>query len=96
MSSRRPFNHAGFERCSFPAAMLKHNPMDKSRIIRKYTEFDEMKADQYRYWQSRPAHERLDAVEEMIETAYALKGWEIEPDAPRLQRPFVRLPIPWR
>jgi hypothetical protein len=55
-----------------------------------------MKADEYRYWQSRPAHERLDAVEEMIATAYALKGWEIEPDEPRLQRPFVRLPCPWR
>ena len=55
-----------------------------------------IKADEYRYWQSRPAHERLDAVEEMIETAYALKGWEMEPDVPRLQRPFVRLPCPWR
>jgi hypothetical protein len=59
--------------------------MDKT--IRKYTDFDEMKADEYRYWQ---------AVEEMIQTAYALKGWEIEPDVPRLQRPFVRLPCPWR
>ena len=67
--------------------------MDKT--IRKYTNFDEMKADEYRYWQSRPAHERLDAVDEMIETAYTLKGWEIEPDVPRLQRPFVRLPVPW-
>lgn len=28
---------------------------------------------------------RMDAVEEMIQTAYALKGWEIEPDVPRLQ-----------
>jgi len=50
-----------------------------------------MKADEYRYWQSRPVYERMDAVEEMILTAYAMKGWEIEPDAPRLQRPFVRL-----
>jgi hypothetical protein len=24
----------------------------------------------------------------MIEIAYALKGWEIEPDVPRLQRPL--------
>ncbi len=36
-----------------------------------------MKADEHRYWQSRPVHERLDAVEETIQTAYALKGWEI-------------------
>jgi hypothetical protein len=55
-----------------------------------------MKADEYRYWQSRPVHERMDAVEEMIQTAYALKGWGIEPDVPRLQRPFVRIPCPWR
>jgi hypothetical protein len=34
--------------------------------VRKYSSFDDMKADEYRYWQSRPAHERLDAVEEMI------------------------------
>jgi hypothetical protein len=65
-------------------------------IVRRYASFDEMKADEYGYWQSRPVHERMDAVEEMIETAYALKGWKIEPDVPRLQRPFVRLPCPWR
>ncbi len=70
--------------------------MDEPPIIRKYSSFDEMKADEYRYWQNRPAYERLDAVEEMIQTAYELKGWEIEPDVPRLQRPFVRLPVPWR
>ena len=48
--------------------------------LRTYTSFDEMKADEYRYWQSRPVHERMDAVKEMIRTAYALKGWEVEPD----------------
>ena len=74
--------------------MLQKERMEP--IIRKYTSLDEMKADEYRYWQSRPVYERMDAVEEMIETAYALKGWEIEPDVPRLQRPFVRLPCPWR
>ena len=77
--------------------MLEKGRMNNTPItVRKYTDFDEMKADEYRYWQGRPAHERLDALDEMIEAAYALKGWEIEPDVPRLQRPFVRLPIPWR
>ena len=52
---------------------------DSPITARKYTYFADMKANEYRYWQSRPAHERLDAVEEMIETAYALKGWTIEP-----------------
>jgi hypothetical protein len=66
------------------------------KTIRTYASQKEMKADEYRYWQSRPVYERMDAVEEMILTAYALKGWEIEPDVPRLQRPFVRIPCPWR
>ena len=77
--------------------LLQTERMEDTPItVRRYTNFAEMKADEYRYWQSRPAHERLDAVEEMIETAYALKGWEMEPDVPRLQRPFVRLQCPWR
>lgn len=80
-----------------PGALCYKHDMDEAPItIRKYTDFDEIKADEYRYWQGRPAHERLDAVQEMIETAYAIKGWKIEPDVPRLQRPFVRLPVPWR
>ena len=90
----KPFNDAGFKALPPDTAYATTERMD--RTIRKYTDFDEMKADEYRYWQSRPAHERLDAVEEMIEAAYALKGWKIEPDVPRLQRPFVRLPVPWR
>jgi len=68
---------------------------DMESILRKYTTFDEMKADEYRYWQSRPVHERMDAVEEMIRTDYALKGWEAEPDVPRLHGPFVRLQCAW-
>ena len=63
--------------------------MDKT--VRVYHSHEEMKADEYRYWQSRPVWERMDAVEEMIQTAYAMKGWTLEPDVPRLQRPFVRL-----
>lgn len=69
---------------------------DQPIPIRKYTNFDEIKEDEYRYWQSRPAHERFDALDEMIEMAYALKGWKIEPDEPRSQRPFVCLPVLWR
>jgi hypothetical protein len=70
--------------------------MEEEPTVRRYSRLDEMKADEYRYWQGRPGHERLDAVEETIQTAYALKGWEGKPDVPRLQRPFVRLPCPWR
>jgi hypothetical protein len=64
--------------------------------VRKYTSLDEMKADEYRYWQSRPVHERMDAVEEITLAAYAMKGVVLEPDVPRSQRPLVRLPCPWR
>ncbi len=59
--------------------------MDKT--IRKYTDFDEMKADEYRYWQSRPVHERVAAVSELTELAYRMKG--MPPDAFRLQRTLV-------
>jgi hypothetical protein len=64
--------------------------------LRKYASFDEMKRDEYRYWQSQPAHERLDAAEQMVVAAYALKGWDTGPDVPRAQGPFERLQCPWR
>lgn len=63
-------------------------------IVRKYASHKEMKADEYRYWQSRPAHERMEAVSELTTAAYALKGITI--DVPRLQGPVVRLPRPKR
>ena len=56
-------------------------------MLRKYTSFEEMKADEYRYWQSRPVHERMDAVEELTEQAYMMKG--MRADAFRLQRALV-------
>jgi hypothetical protein len=59
--------------------------MDKS--IRKYTDFKEMKADEYRYWQSRPVHERVNAVSELTQEYYAMKG--AIRDVPRLQRTLV-------
>jgi hypothetical protein len=61
--------------------------MDKT--IRKYTNFDDMKADEYRYWQSRPVHERVNAVSELTQEQYEMKG--ANPDVPRLQRTLVRL-----
>ena len=66
--------------------------MDKT--IRRYTSYKEMKADEYRYWQSRPAHERMNAVSELTTAAYSLKG--TAQDVPRLQGPLVRLPRPKR
>ena len=53
-----------------------------------------MKADEYRYWQSRPVHERMTAVAEITRAAYALK--EPAPDVLRLQRTLVCLQRPQR
>jgi hypothetical protein len=59
--------------------------MDKT--IHKYADFEEIKADEYRYWQSRPVHERLAAVSELTQEHYAMKG--AVPDVPRLQRTLI-------
>ena len=66
--------------------------MDKT--VRIYARQEEMKADEYRYWQSRPVYERMDAVTEITLTTYAMKGVAL--DVPRLQRPLVRLQRPQR
>ena len=65
--------------------------MDKS--IRKYESFKEMKADEYRYWQSRPVHERMSAVSEITLAAYAMKE---RVDVRRIQRTLVCLQRPQR
>jgi hypothetical protein len=57
--------------------------------IRRYSSLDAMKADEYSYWQQRPAHERMEAVTEISAEAYRLKG--SPPDAQRLQRTLVHL-----
>jgi hypothetical protein len=74
--------------------VLQTKGMDMT--IRRYISHKEAKADEYRYWQSRPVHERMDAVEEITLATYAMKGVEPEPDVPRSQRPLVRLPCPRR
>jgi hypothetical protein len=67
--------------------------MEKTiRIYAGQRELQEMKADEYRYWQSRPAYERMDAVAELTLAAYAMKG--AAADVPRLQRTLVHLQRP--
>jgi hypothetical protein len=65
------------------------NSMDKT--IRKFTgvaAFEEVKADDYRYWQSRRVHERVAAVSELTQEQYEMKG-EVQ-GVPRLQGTLVR------
>ena len=64
------------------------------KTIRVYASRQEMKADEYRYWQSRPVHERTRAVAQITLAAYALK--EPALDVPRLQRTLVSLQRPQR
>ena len=62
----------------------------KSRFpIRRYASLEAMKAEEYDYWQQRPAHERMDAVTELTAEAYALK--DSSPNVSRLQRTLVHL-----
>ena len=65
--------------------------MDKT--IRKYTDFDAMKADEYREWQALPGYERLNAIFELSLALYQLKG-TMGSVEPRLQRTLVHLQRP--
>jgi hypothetical protein len=49
---------------------------------------DEAEAQEYRYWQSRPVHERMAAVSELSSAMYGLK--HDGSDAPRLDKTLVR------
>jgi hypothetical protein len=66
--------------------------MDTS--IRIYGSHEEMKADEYRYWQSRPVHERMNAVVELTLSVYALR--DPARDVRRLQKTIVCLQRPQR
>jgi hypothetical protein len=66
--------------------------MDKT--IRKFDSFEAMKADEYREWQAKPAHERISAISEITAFAYRLK--DPSTDVRRLQRTLVRLQWPPR
>jgi hypothetical protein len=64
--------------------------MDRSSwTIQRFASLDEMKADEYRYWQRRPDHERIAEVSKLTSEAYRLKGSRA--NVSRLQRPLVRL-----
>jgi len=66
--------------------------MDKT--IRVYTSLDQMKAEEFRDWQTRSACERMRAVTEITLALYAMK--EPAPHVRRLQRTLVHLQRPER
>ena len=53
--------------------------MDKTARI--FKSHKDMKAEEYRYWQSRPVHERMSAVTELTIAAYKMKdpSFRVEP-----------------
>ena len=60
--------------------------MDKT--VRNFNSFDEMKDEEYRYWQSAPAAERIAEAWKLSIDQYRQKG--IEPDGQELRRTLVR------
>ena len=58
--------------------------------IKRHTDFDQLKADEYAYWQSQPAHVPLAAAAELTAIAYAMKCIHVS----RLQRTLVRTKRP--
>ena len=61
--------------------------MDKK--LRVVTDPEEQQAETYRYWQSVPVGERLNAVMELSKTLYSLRG--VRFDGPRPPRDIVRV-----
>ena len=51
-----------------PGIIGTGEPMDKT--IRKFTSHEEMQAETYRYWQSRPSAERFEATWELSRDLY--------------------------
>jgi hypothetical protein len=70
--------------------VLHIDAVDKT--IRKYSNLEEMKADEIREWQQLSAAERMEAVREITLAAYRIKG--LITDVPRLERTLVRLQQP--
>jgi hypothetical protein len=66
--------------------------MDK--VVRIFENHKDMKTEEYRYWQSRPVHERMKAVTELTIAAYTLKDPTC--NVQRLQRTIVVIQRPQR
>ena len=74
--------------------MNTQEDMDKkSRFpIRKFDSLEAMKDEEYRYWQGRPASERIAAVSEITTEAYRLKDPAF--NVFRLQRTLIAVQRP--
>ena len=62
--------------------------MSTTRTIRRITDLKAQRMEAYRYWQSRSAAERMDAIEEVVRNVYFAKGIDLDsrPSSKRLVR----------
>jgi len=51
--------------------------MSGNKTVRKVTDLKEQQLETYRYWQTRTAAERMEAVAEIVRSAYLAKGIDI-------------------
>ncbi len=67
--------------------------MDKT--IRRVTDLKEQRMETYRYWRSRSAAERMEAVAEIVHDAYLTRG--IDLDSRPVDKTLVRVERPsWK
>jgi hypothetical protein len=65
------------------------------RTVRKVTDLKEQRLESYRYWQSRTAAERMDAIEEVVRDIYLARG--IDLDTRPVDKTVVRIERPeWK
>jgi hypothetical protein len=69
--------------------------MSSDKTIRRVTDPHEQQLGSFRYWQSRTCAERMDAVEEIVRSAFLAKG--IDLDQRPSERTMVRIERPaWK
>lgn len=65
------------------------------KTVRKVTDLKEQRLESYRYWQSRTAAERMDAIEEVVRDTYLARG--IDLDTRPVDKTVVRIERPeWK
>ena len=69
--------------------------MSTTRTIRRITDLKAQRMETYRYWQSRSAAERMDAIEEVVRNVYFAKGIDLDSRPPN--KTLVRVVRPnWK
>jgi hypothetical protein len=70
-----------------PAFLDRAEQRRRTWSLARYDDLDQLKADEYRFWQTQPGHVRIAAISGLTTEHYAMKGQYVR----RLQRTLVRL-----